>query len=115
MGQAGIGLIARDSQGQVIFSSGRVLFHCKDAEEAELLACREGLNLAIQWVAAPVIFETDSLLVSNMLKAMFGDRSSKAMMVRHVNDLINKLREIEILHCKRDQNKVSHLIARRRV
>ncbi|GJN16365.1 hypothetical protein PR202_gb03348 [Eleusine coracana subsp. coracana] len=110
--QAGIGIIARDSQGQVIFSSGRVLFHCKDAEEAELLACREGLHLAIQWVAAPVILETDCLLVTNMLKARFGDRSSKAMMVRDVKELINELREVEILHCKRDQNRVSHLLAR---
>ena len=47
--EAGIGIIARDSEHQVIFMAWRVLFRCQDALEAEARACLEGLRLSAQW------------------------------------------------------------------
>lgn len=38
-GKGGAGIVARNAEGAVIFTATRVLFHCSDAEEAELLGC----------------------------------------------------------------------------
>jgi hypothetical protein len=47
-GTAGAGMILRDDVGQVIFSSCRSLTRCDDPLEAEVRACLEGLELALQ-------------------------------------------------------------------
>ena len=47
-GEAGIGVVARDCEKQVIFTAWRVLFRCQDAVEAEAQACLEGMRLASQ-------------------------------------------------------------------
>ena len=46
-GTAGAGMILRNSSGKIIFSSCRELRSCAEPLEAELLACMEGLNLAL--------------------------------------------------------------------
>jgi hypothetical protein len=42
----GIGVVARDSSGRVLFTAWRTLLRCADAAEAEARACIEGLSLA---------------------------------------------------------------------
>nr|CAB3500289.1 unnamed protein product [Digitaria exilis] len=58
-GEAGVGIIARNSDGQVIFSAWKVLFRCLDAAEAEARACMEGIRFAAQWAPGKVIIESD--------------------------------------------------------
>jgi len=58
-GESGVGVIARDNEGHVIFSAWRAIFNCQDAAEAEAWACLEGLRLAAQWIHEPVIVESD--------------------------------------------------------
>jgi hypothetical protein len=55
-GQASPGIIIRDFKGHVILSAWKYLFQCSSVEEAELLACREGLLLAHHWCHGPLIF-----------------------------------------------------------
>lgn len=45
-GEAGVGVIARTSTVEVIFSAYRVLWRCASADEAETWACAEGVRLA---------------------------------------------------------------------
>uniref|UniRef100_K3YMM7 RNase H type-1 domain-containing protein n=1 Tax=Setaria italica TaxID=4555 RepID=K3YMM7_SETIT len=59
-GQASAGYLVRNDQGVVIVSGWRLLFHCSSADEAELLACKEGLAIAQQWSHEPAVPETDS-------------------------------------------------------
>ncbi|TVU16750.1 hypothetical protein EJB05_36902, partial [Eragrostis curvula] len=94
-----MGIIARDHTGGVVFASGRVLFHCASAEEAELMACREGLHLALQWIIpGPVELETDCLSACKAIKNGAKERSSYAMLLVEIQELINELREVDILH-----------------
>ena len=50
---AAAGMVLRDHQGQIIFAAYRVLFHYKDALEAELHALMQGMALAIQHSVLP--------------------------------------------------------------
>jgi hypothetical protein len=47
-GLTGPGIVVRNMKGEVVIAARRVVFKCDDAVEAELLACRKGLNLASQ-------------------------------------------------------------------
>ena len=47
-GSAGAVMVLRDDKGEIIFSSCRQLFPCRDALEAELCACMEGLSTAME-------------------------------------------------------------------
>jgi len=58
-GEASIGVVIRDSKCVVLLSAWRVIFHAASAEEVELLACREGISLAVEWTPGPAILETD--------------------------------------------------------
>nr|CAB3446285.1 unnamed protein product [Digitaria exilis] len=45
-GDAGIGVVVRDDAGQPLLMASRRIFHCRDAEEAEALACLEGVRMS---------------------------------------------------------------------
>jgi hypothetical protein len=67
-GAAGVGVIARDDKGTVIFTAWCAIARCESAYEAEALACLEGLKLASQWASGSVILETDCVRVLNALR-----------------------------------------------
>uniref|UniRef100_N1QR18 ETFB lysine methyltransferase n=1 Tax=Aegilops tauschii TaxID=37682 RepID=N1QR18_AEGTA len=90
---AGAGMVLRDSSGSIIFSSCRQLRRCADALEAELAACMEGLNLALQWTPLPVELETDNLVGINMLRGNTVDRSRYAMLIDQTRRLLRGRRE----------------------
>lgn len=90
-----------------------MLFNCADGEEAELLACKEDLNLELQWISQPISLETDCLTVCTILKCSKENRSNLELLVREVKVLIAELGEVETNQCKRSQNRVSHLFANR--
>jgi hypothetical protein len=48
-GRAAVGVIARDHEGHPHIMAWRMLFHFRDAEEAETLAMLEGLKFAGRW------------------------------------------------------------------
>lgn len=55
-GDAGIGVVVRNNEGEVLLSVWKALQHCSDAAEAEALACVEGFRHAAQPFQVPVIF-----------------------------------------------------------
>ena len=67
-------MILRDSQGSIILSSCRHLFTCADALEAELLAIKEGISLALQWIYLPIDVESDCSEAISMIKEGVGNK-----------------------------------------
>ena len=67
-GSVGAGIILRDVTGNIIFSSCRTLFSCRDDMEVELYACMEGLSLSLQRSKQSILLEMDSISVVNLLK-----------------------------------------------
>ena len=110
-GTVGAGMVLRDTLGNIIYSSCRELFRCRDALEAELCACMEGLSLAIQRTDLPIWLEMDSLLPVNMVNGRQTDRSVYASLVAEIKHL-RSLRMTCIAHVKRSQNLVSDFLVK---
>jgi hypothetical protein len=54
-------MILRQSDGSVVFSAYHALWHCSSALEAEMMACLEGIRLAIDMGHQNIIIETELL------------------------------------------------------
>ncbi|KAJ1289985.1 hypothetical protein BS78_02G207100 [Paspalum vaginatum] len=85
-GDAGVGIIARDQEGSVIFTAWRVLFDCTSAKEAEARACVEGLRVAAQWCHEPVLLESDSAQIVGALWAEVKDRSELCFLIAEARE-----------------------------
>lgn len=109
-GAAGAGMVLRDDQANIIFSACRSLYACRDALEAELCACMEGISFAIQRSDSPVVIELDSLVAVKMIQGRDQDRSLYASLVNEIRYLLT-LRGNCITHIRRSQNKVSDSLA----
>ena len=103
-------MVLRDPLGGVIFSACRTLYSCREALEAELCACMEGLSLAIQRSDLPVAIEMDSLVAIKLIQEQEKDGSIYASLVKEIRYLLS-LRESCITHLNRTQNQVSDSLA----
>jgi hypothetical protein len=57
-GNAGLGMVLRDEEGDIIFSASEFVQSWGEALEAELLACSVGLDLALQHSTLPIVILT---------------------------------------------------------
>lgn len=110
-GDAGVGAIARDANGVVIFSAWRVLFDCANAAEAEARACVEGLRLASQWVQAPIILQSDCSRVVASLTSIKEDRSEIGFLIQEAKELMAIMPQVKVQKVRREQNIISHELA----
>lgn len=109
-GQGGIGAVLRNVE-EVIFAASGFVDRYGSALEAELLACRDGLSLALQWTLLPIVVETDSLMAKQLVQSDSMVRSDMAFLVREVRDLLMGSREVKLCKIHRNQNHLSHLLA----
>ena len=107
---AGAGMILRNHQGIIIFSACRSLFSCRDALEAELCACTEGVSLALERCDLPIVVELDSKKAVTMISSEGVHRSIYAPVVQEIKHLLS-LRQTCITHVSRSQNKASDSLA----
>lgn len=112
-GKGGIGMILRDNSGSTVFAACKSLDSCKNALEAEIRACMEGLILALQWTMRPILIETDCVSLVNLLKEGNRDLSELANLVQEIKRLLSERREVLVTKIHRSQNGVSHLLANR--
>jgi ribonuclease HI len=110
--RGGIGMILRDSAGQVIFTSWHSLDYCTEVLEAEFLASKEGLSLRIQWMRLLIVVETDCSTVVQLLQAKTSDKSGLAYIVKEAKELMTGHREIVLNKVHRSKNNISSNRAR---
>ncbi|XBI86137.1 hypothetical protein VPH35_094151 [Triticum aestivum] len=111
-GNGGAGMVLRNSDGNIIFTSCRHLFACDNALRAELEACKEGISLALEWSSLPFIIETDSSVAARMISQAAVDRSKDAALVQEIKMLTRGDRRVQVKAIKRERNQVSHELAR---
>lgn len=109
-GRAGVGLVARNSVGQVIFTAWRMLSRCVDAAEAEARACVEGIRFSAQWAPGAVIVELYCARVVHSLRRG-DDRSDLSFIVAEAKELAQLLVDWRIDLVKRDCNAVANELA----
>ncbi|XBI04128.1 hypothetical protein VPH35_132466 [Triticum aestivum] len=110
-GSGGAGMILRDHSGSIIFASCRFIQRCASALEAEATALMEGVTLALDGSSEQLLVETDCTALACMINAEEVDRSPVAAMVNETQHLLST-RPHEIKIIGRDQNLVSHALAR---
>lgn len=100
-GTGGVGVVLRNTSGQVIFSVCGFIERCTSPLESELLACKEGLNMALQWTLLPIIVETDCLTAVNMIQDARKEMSALAHVVKDIGILMFGDREIVLKKIQR--------------
>ena len=71
----------------------------------------EGISLASQWSALPIVVQTDCLDVAKLINEGGENRSEHMMMVREITKLLQDRGEFLVKHVRREQNVVSHFLA----
>ncbi|KAE8815446.1 Alpha-amylase [Hordeum vulgare] len=87
-GSAAAGMVLRDNNGQLIFFAYWVIFHCNDALEAELHAIMQGMALAIQHSALPLVVQSDSGEALSSLLSKGSERSAYGHLVLEIKELM---------------------------
>ena len=102
-------MVLRDDRGELIFSACRQLLTCDNSLQAELEACREGLQLALHRTNMPILVELGSTEAVSMLSAQSANRSQVRALVEEIRGIVAvESREISFSHISRSQNNVSH-------
>jgi ribonuclease HI len=112
-GQAGAGVIARDEAGLVVLSAWKFLSRCSSPEEAEAMACLEGIRLAVEWMGKPTRLESDCLTIINCLREGDARRAAWSSINNEIIEVGRLLPACTIRHTGRDGNRVAHLLAKR--
>jgi ribonuclease HI len=108
---AGLGIISRDHQGRVMGTEWKFIPWCTFAEEAEVLACLEGLKHAINLQGAAVTVETDCARVVNVISEANKDNSPSWCVYLECKELLKIYRHIRVAKVDRLCNKVAHGLA----
>jgi hypothetical protein len=88
------------TEGAIILSACRQIFHCKYKPGAELSALFEGVSLALQWCSLPTIIETDCLEIVKILENEEMDWSADSSIIEEIKTLL-KVRLTCITHVNR--------------
>ena len=86
-GRAGAGMILRRCDGSTVFSACRNLVLCSSALEAELQACLEGIQFALDICQEPFVVESDSAELVQMIKSKERDSSTLGHLVEDLRML----------------------------
>ncbi|KAF8648318.1 hypothetical protein HU200_064899 [Digitaria exilis] len=102
IGEAGAGIVARNSEGKVLFTAWHELLRCSDAAEAEANACMLGLRLAARWTPGRVILETDCVRIANALQSE-SNRSELGFLIAEARDHAKMMEDWRVSKVKREQ------------
>jgi ribonuclease HI len=108
--KAGLGIIIRDHEGQVILTEWKHVLSCANGEEAELQACIAGIKHLISIGCGQGIVESDCLrAVQAISKGQ--DLSSGWTLYNEARDLIRVFGSISICKIDRVSNGAAHVLA----
>jgi ribonuclease HI len=108
---AGIGIIIRDHMGLPVLSEWKHIPNCASAEDAEILACLEGLKHLISLRRWPAILETDCMRAAAALSSNLPDQSNSWALISEGRELLRVYKELQISKANRVNNGVAHVLA----
>jgi hypothetical protein len=99
-----VGAVIRDQNGETLVAAGKVLKHCRNAEDAEATALAVGAKLAANWTRSNMIFESDSKSIVNEINSTEGSMSSRRSTLHDFISFANSQQTWECVFAKRAQN-----------
>jgi ribonuclease HI len=108
---AGLGIIVRDSGGNAVVSEWKHVSNCGSAEEAEILACLQGLKHLIDLRQWPATVESDCLRAVQALSSSNPENSTSWALVLEGRELLSVYRELRISKVDRINNSIAHVLA----
>jgi hypothetical protein len=111
-GRIGMGVIARDSVGEVVVMNSVLMDFVQDPSLAEALAARQAVELSLAMGLKNCIFEGDALEV---IKAINQEEPCRGVISQIVNDIKTLLLQggsWEMKHTRRGANGAAHLLAK---
>nr|XP_023915286.1 uncharacterized protein LOC112026812 [Quercus suber] len=109
---SGVGVIIRNGDGQVMAALSARGPAVTDGDEAEVLACRRGLEFAMEAGFGDLIVEGDNLNVMQAVASNRSDWSRLGNLVDDVRHLAGRLRLVDFQCIRRSANGVAHSLAR---
>jgi CTP:molybdopterin cytidylyltransferase MocA len=91
----------------MLLAAWKTVSNVASAEEAEALACLDGIRLAAEEVSRPVVVETDCFM---LVQAVSGDGNPRARwssMIEEIKGSSVLLPECKVVHVRREANQVA--------
>ncbi|XP_030931047.1 uncharacterized protein LOC115956926 [Quercus lobata] len=111
--RAGLGVVIRSCQGQVVAALSEQITKPPTVEILELLAARRAVSFSAELEHLRCVCEGDSLSVVNALKGSGLVLSSGGHLLADISSLSNSFQSISFAHVGRQGNAVAHALAQR--
>jgi ribonuclease HI len=105
-GRAGIGMVLRNCNGEVIYAACQQVHHCNDALEVELMAIEMGVKQALQWTSQTFSVESDCAEAINMIKQTSPNISAYAFRINEIREVLRE-RDSPLVKIGREANNAS--------
>ena len=109
--KVGLGGIVRDHVGDVMLATCDTMEGDFMVEEAEAMAARHALQIAIEAGCRQVVLETDNIKLFSHLKKGFCERTSFGRIVSDILKLVAICTSFSFSHVCRGGNRVAHILA----
>ncbi|KAF5475196.1 hypothetical protein F2P56_007026 [Juglans regia] len=110
--KAGVGVVVRDENGQVVMTVSKSEHEVIEAESVELLAMFRGLQFSSQLGINKIILEIDNLLLVETLQASEESLSMLGNLISEVKNMLKQFQEHQVQHVSCMGNQVAHFLAR---
>ncbi|KAM0896207.1 hypothetical protein ACQ4PT_023336 [Festuca glaucescens] len=110
-GEAAVGAVVRNHQGQIVVASSKVIEKCQDPEEAEACAILEGLMLAIDNNLEPNSVESDCTNAVSNVHRNTGKHSRAWVVYNNIESISLLIPACKVVKIGRTANRVAHDIA----
>jgi hypothetical protein len=112
-GEASIGIMARDHLGNPQVMVWRLITNCRDAETAEAIACRKGVQLASHWPNDVMIeLESDCANLVSKVQSINTDRSVLSPIINDIKGGMLSRGACTLRKIWREQNGITHNLAK---
>ena len=108
---AGVGIIIRDHLGRPLLSEWKFIPVCFSAEEAEIIACLEGLRHLVSLRHWPAVLESDCLRAVHAITTDTEEGSASWTTVLEARELLKIFRDISVAKVDRVGNGVARVLA----
>ena len=109
---SGIGVVIRDSRGQLIAASSTMIPVIHEADIVEAMALRRGIILAAEIGLRRIIKESDVEKVIRALRLGYEDLSDFGLIINDCKACVPNFLSFECSHVRRDSNRSAHAFAK---